>query len=146
MKSKRSLRTGRLLASNCLRGGSIRRAALCTAAAFALHAQSPGSITTHSIPSAGLSAIDAQQNVYTAIGGFAGFTTCLPMAIVKAESSGRQIFSINGPGTCGVETVFTDLTIDSAGSVYAVGTVDIYPPGAVKAFAAKVSADGSKFT
>lgn len=116
--------------------------------ALALHAQTPGTITSHSIPSisgaVGASAIDAQQNVYIAAGGAALGQNCTPMSIVKDDASGHQVFSKSGPiTTCGVQTGITDLTVDHSGNVYVVGIADsaARPNG----FAAKLSADGTQF-
>ena len=98
----------------------------------------------HSIPTAGLAVIDAQQNVYTAAGGAAIGSFCTPMNIVKADSSGHQVFSAQGPvASCGVQTGFTDLTVDLAGNVYTVGTINTNVQSG--GFAAKLSADGSQF-
>jgi uncharacterized protein (TIGR03437 family) len=123
---------------------AIGHTVLVALAAFQLNAQSAGSIASHRIPEMGVAVIDSQQNVYIAGGGGCaggispgGPVKCPPMVIVKAAAAGSTVFSysdnING-------TSPSSLAVDSAGEVFVIGT-----RLTVGAFAAKLSADGSRF-
>lgn len=123
--------------SNCPGGAAIWRAAVGGLVALCLHAQAPGSITTRSLPSAGIAVIDAQQNVYIASGGgCAGLfdLNCTPMSIIKVDAAGNTVFNfVDNQNGVGAE----DLAVDSAGEVY------VACMGA-SGFVLKLSADGSK--
>jgi uncharacterized protein (TIGR03437 family) len=108
-------------------------------------------LTSHTLPLEGVTTIDGQQNVYIASGGLGtggvfSPPICTPMTVVKADHAGQQVFSTGGPGTCGPQTGFADLAVDAGDNVYLTGTLNVattgYTPGG---FAAKLSADGSKF-
>lgn len=115
--------------------------------AATLYAQAPGSITSHTIPTFGLTAIDGQQNTYVASGGFAGGVLCSPMNVAKFGPTGNQVFAINGPGVCGISTRFAGIVFDATGAVYTTGSIDSLSGGVLLTygFVAKISADGSRF-
>ncbi len=167
MESKRLVDGGRCRGSNRRRREAIGHALLFVLllklVALNLQAQpAAGSIVTHSIPVAGLSVIDSQQNVYIAAGGscaggFNSIVVCNPIEIAKVDPLGHVVFStlVGGPDANGPQTAPLDLAVDSAGNTYVVGTIytplpttpnAAQPTGpAGGAFAAKLSADGSKF-
>ena len=69
------------------------------------------------------------------------------MKIAKFDPTGHPVFAINGPGTCGVQSVFRDIAVDASGAVYTTGTVDSFSgtSAITQAFAAKLTPDGSRF-
>lgn len=165
MESARSRLRGPCCVSRRHRAGAKRHVvpAVCSLwllglAAWSLAAQTAGSIVTHAIPIA-RAVIDAQQNVYMDGGGGCsggGFGTppiCSPISIVKADATGKVIYSaMLGTGNSAASV---DFAVDPAGEVYVLGSstaplvtssnaaLPAVPHGGP--FAAKLSADGSTF-
>jgi len=107
-----------------------------------VNAQTPGGITSYTIPAMGVAVFDRQQNLYIAggggcAGGFGAPLTCAPRLVVKAGPTGNMVYNHadithgNSPSA---------VAVDSAGEALVTGR-SLNGGG----FAAKLSADGSRF-
>lgn len=137
MKSDRQGTTG---GSNRLKRVARRLTLLLLATS--MYAQpNAGSITLRNLPAAaqpGEAVFDAQQNVYIAGGGGCAGVNCTPISVVKADPNGNQIFSFVDNSHKGAP--FSAVAVDAAGETYIIGRQ--FTGGS---FAAKLSADGSKY-